>query len=129
MIEWTRVTASRLLAVFNKGHLDRDFDNELREHLRLLIEEYEAGGLAPEAARRAALLKLGHPGQLREDHRDYRGMPVLEQLAQDLRFAVRTLWKSRGFTSIAALSLALARVTNCTALLAAALESLPLSSL
>src|SRR5437867_10882451 len=66
-----------------------------------------AGGLAPEQARRAALLKLGHPGQLREAHRDYRGMPVLEQLAQDLRFAVRTLWKSRGFTAIAALSLAL----------------------
>jgi hypothetical protein len=105
MIEWIRVTASRLLAVFNRQHLDRDFDNELREHLRLLTEEYEAGGLAPEPARRAALLKLGHPAQLREAHRDYRGMPALERLAQDLRFAVRTLWKSRGFTSIAALSL------------------------
>jgi hypothetical protein len=31
MIEWIRVIASRLLAVFNKQHLDRDFDNELRE--------------------------------------------------------------------------------------------------
>ena len=39
MIEWIRVIASRLLAVFNKQHLDRDFDNELREHLRLLTEE------------------------------------------------------------------------------------------
>jgi hypothetical protein len=98
---------SRLKAVFTKQRLDREFDEELGEHIRLLIEEYETSGMAPTDARRAALLKLGHPEELRESNRDHRGMPVLERLAQDLSFAIRTLWKSRGFTSIAVLSLAL----------------------
>src|SRR5437016_1915210 len=94
MIEWVRVTASRLRAVFTKQRLDHDFDDELKHHLESLAEEYEAAGMSRYEARRAALLKLGHPELLREENRDYRGIPALETLARDFRFALRTLWKS-----------------------------------
>jgi predicted permease len=107
MIEWMRVTSSRLLAVFRKQRLDHDFDDELKHHLESLTEEYEAAGMSRDEARRAAVLKLGHAEQLREENRDSRGIPTLETLARDLRFAVRTLWKSPGFTFVAILTMSL----------------------
>jgi hypothetical protein len=107
MIGWMRVTSSRLRAIFTKQRLDRDFDDELRDHLESLTEEYEAGGMSGGEARRAAVLKLGHPEGLREENRDHRGIPLLETLARDLSFAVRTLWKSPGFTLVAVLTMAL----------------------
>jgi len=107
MILWLRVTLSRLQAVFLKGRLDREFDDELRDHLEALGEQYEAAGMSREEARRAAVRKLGNQQQLREANRDYRGLPLLETAAQDFRYALRTLWKNRGFASIAVVMLAL----------------------
>ena len=107
MIEWIRVTSSRLRAVFAKQRLDHEFDDELKHHLESLAEEYEAAGMSRDEARRAAVLKLGHPEQLREENRDRRGIPALETLARDLHFAVRTLWKSPGFTLVAVVTMSL----------------------
>jgi macrolide transport system ATP-binding/permease protein len=107
MTTWLRVIVSRLRAVLTRQRLDHDFDDELRDHLESLTEEYEAAGMSRGEARRAAVLKLGHPQQLREANRDYRGMPLLETLAQDFSFALRTLHKSRGFTAVAVLTMAL----------------------
>jgi len=81
---WLRVIASRLRAVFTRQRLDHEFDDELRDHMESLIEEYQAAGMSHGDARRAAVLRLGHPQQLREANRDHRGMPLLESLAQDL---------------------------------------------
>ena len=107
MTTWLRVIASRLRAVVTRQRLDHEFDDELRDHLESLTEAYQAAGMSHAEARRAAVLKLGHPQQLREANRDHRGMPLLEAVAQDLGFAFRTLRKSRGFTVVAVLSMAL----------------------
>src|ERR1700677_3683143 len=104
---WLRVIAYRLRAVFHRQDLDHEFDDELQDHLESLTEEYEATGMSRAEARRAAVLKLGHPQQLREANRDHRGMPLLESLVQDLGFAFRTLRKSPGFTAVAVVTMAL----------------------
>src|ERR1700678_2114678 len=105
MTTWLRVIASRVRAVFTRQRLDHEFDDELRDHLESLTEEYQAAGMNRAEACRAAVLKMGNPQQLREANRDHRGMPLVESLVQDLGFAFRTLRKSPGFTAVAAVTM------------------------
>jgi predicted permease len=106
MLTLLRETTARTRAFFRVGDLDRDFDQELESHLEMLAEDNVRGGMTPEQARRAAILRLGGLESTRQKHRDARGLPALESVLQDLRYAFRTLRRDAGFTTFAILILA-----------------------
>ena len=70
-------------------------------------EEFRRQGMDPAAARAAALREFGGVAQAKEDYRDRRGVPWLESAARDLRYGLRGLRRTPGFTVAAVLSLAL----------------------
>jgi predicted permease len=103
----------RFCNLFRKERLDRELDAELASHLEMHIEDNLRAGFTPEEARRVAFIKLGGIEQTRESHRYSRGIPLLEGLLQDLRFALRSLQRNRGlsFVSIFALALGIGATT------------------
>src|SRR3982751_1155280 len=96
----------RLLNLFGLRRPDDDLTREIDAHLALLQETYEARGLAPDAARRAARLSLGNIAHVKEQHRDARSFRWIEDLWQDAGHGLRLLRRSPLFAATATLSLA-----------------------
>jgi predicted permease len=107
MIDTLRQSLQRFLSFFRAKQLDQDLQAEMAAHLEMAVEENLRTGMSADEARRQALIQFGGTQQSTENHRDSRGLPVLDVLFQDLRFTFRTLRKDLGFASIAILILAL----------------------
>jgi predicted permease len=102
-----RAWLSRLADVFLRRRRDARLDDEVRVHLELLTDEFVARGMTREDARLAARRRFGGVDQIKERYRDQRGLPLLDWLMQDVRFAFRLMRKHALFSATAAGSLAL----------------------
>lgn len=104
---WWSGSIERLRALLRRGEMEAELDEEIRLHIELETEANVRAGMDRAAARREALLRFGGVERVKEEVRDERGVRPLEDLATDLRVAVRSLRKTPGFAAAVVLTLAL----------------------
>ncbi|HEX9895298.1 MAG TPA: ABC transporter permease, partial [Gemmatimonadales bacterium] len=97
----------RLRGLFFRSRVEGERAEEFRFHLEQAAEKYRRQGMSATEARRRAALAFGNVPATMEAVRDQRGTRWLEDVAHDLRYAVRQLARTPGFTAVAVITLAL----------------------
>jgi putative ABC transport system permease protein len=106
-MRWYYKVPLRLRSIFHKNQAELDLSEELEFHLQNQIDEYIAQGMHPKEARHAAFRSLGGIEQAKDECRDARKVSVIDNFVQDLRFGLRMLRRSPGFSILAILCLTL----------------------
>ena len=102
----------RLRSLLRRGAVERELDDELQFHLEQQVDAHMRRGLSRDEAIRRARLEFGGLDQIKEEHRDARGIGVVSHLGRDLHHALRQCRRSPGFSGLAVLCLGLAIGVN-----------------
>src|SRR5437879_9070487 len=119
----------RLRSLFRRKNVEAELDDELRFHFERQVAKFIQSGLPPQEAKRRARLDFGGVEQLKEEHREARGVNFIETVLQDIRYGLRMLRQNPGFTVAAVLAIALGVGINVgifSVLNGAALRLLPI---
>jgi macrolide transport system ATP-binding/permease protein len=107
MSEFGKAAMRRVAALFRRRRLEEELHAEVRAHLEMSAEMNRRAGMSEEEARREALRSFGGVEQTKERYREQRGLPMIETTLQDLRFGLRMLRRSPGFSVLAIVCLTL----------------------
>ncbi len=88
----------RVLNLFRPNRMDDEMLEEMQHHIDVQVERYKEQGMGEKEARSAAMRRFGNALKIQDDERENRTIAWVENLYRDIRYSVRSLWVSKGFS-------------------------------